>query len=132
MSPEARILGSVLQGGPVSCFNASLAPGITNNYFGLTFAGATSPRESLFDAGVVLNGGVGSGNTFGGTTSCFAAPANLADGGFGFPHFLTPGSACSDKGVIGARFDTTVLPLDLFGRPRDGGLGPDIGAVEGP
>ncbi|MDP1916818.1 MAG: carboxypeptidase-like regulatory domain-containing protein [Myxococcales bacterium] len=130
--PEARMIGPASQPGFFSCFNASLAPGITNNYFVQTFAGATSPRESLFDGGVLLNGGVGSGNTFGGTSSCFAVPANLPDGGFGFPHFLAPGSACADKGVIGARVDTTLLPLDLFGRPRDGGLGPDIGAVEGP
>ncbi|MBL9039712.1 MAG: hypothetical protein JNG84_14440, partial [Archangium sp.] len=125
--PDARLLSAGNSSSPT--FTAA---NITNNHFSNSYASAVSTREWLFDGGVVLNGGAGAGNTFGGTTTCFAAPGVLPDGGAGFPHFLAPGSACTDKGVIGTRTDATAVTLDLFSRPRDGGAGPDIGAVEGP
>lgn len=125
---ESRLLGPEQSiASATTCWNGSTT--VTNNYFA-SVTGNTSANERLLDGGVVLNGGMGSGNTFGGTTSCFA-PGTLSDGG-AFGYFLAPGSGCADKGVIGVRNDMTPVLLDFFGRPRDAGTGPDIGAVEGP
>ena len=35
-----------------------------------------------------------------------------------------------DTGVLGTRQDSSVVTLDLDGRPRDGGTAPDIGCCE--
>lgn len=123
---DARLL-SFLSGASTGtgCFTPA---NFERNYF---FTGAATPvsaSERLFDAGIPLDGGA----FFGGTTSCFAAPVAQVDGGPGFPHYLVAGSACADRGVLGVSIGGVTLDTDLFGRPRDGGAGPDIGAVEGP
>lgn len=107
------------------CFAPS---NFSNNYWVNGVANTLSTQERLFDAGIATVGG----NTWGGTSTCFATPAALADGGAGFPHFLTPGSPCADRGELTVSNAGVTIDRDLFNRPRDGGAGPDIGAVEGP
>lgn len=100
---------------------------VTANYFVHSVSPTVSAAEHLFDGGFLLDGG----NRYGGTSSCFAPPVLLGDGGLGFPHLLTPSGPCKDLGAVGQRLDGSPATLDLFGRPRDGGAGPDVGAVEG-
>ncbi len=74
-----------------------------------------------------------------------SAPVIVADGGSNLlgdllgcydlsrPHptyELAPAAPCVDTGSWGRRLDMSVVGTDLFGRPRDAGAGPDIGAWE--
>lgn len=103
-------------------------PNARSNYFFRAPSASTVPdsAEGLFDGGMLG----GNANTFG-TTNCFAPSVALADGGSSNP--LVPnGAPCLNGGVITQRTDGTPIVLDLFGRVRDAGGAPDIGAIEAP
>ncbi len=128
---------NIFQGGNASVrfitptFSSQAAPALASALFGSNYfaygMGPGAVGERLFDGGY-LDGG----NVYGGTVSCFAPAVAQPDGGAGFGYFLAANSPCKDRGVLGQRGDGTTVTLDYFGRPRDGGTGPDIGAVEGP
>ncbi|MDP1921378.1 MAG: hypothetical protein Q8L14_34375 [Myxococcales bacterium] len=74
------------------------------------------------DAGVFdLNG-----NMLAPNESCFEP--GLPDAGPAYR--LRAGARCVDRGAISTRADGTPVLLDIDGRPRDGGAGPDIGCSE--
>lgn len=117
----------IAQLNPFSGTGCYAAANYKNNYFFGYTGGPVSPSEKLFDAGILTTG---VSNTFGNTQGCFLSAASLPDGGTGFPHYLAPGSPCVDTGAIGTRINGTLVGVDRFGKTRDGGLGPDVGAVE--
>jgi hypothetical protein len=66
------------------------------------------------------------GNAFAPNASCFE-PA-MPDAGPAYR--LRASAACLDRGTFALREDGSPVLVDLDGRPRDGGTGPDIGCSE--
>jgi hypothetical protein len=96
----------------------------TGNWFTFERPGATLRSDDLIT--VVLDGGAvdAQGNRFVPNAVCLERP--------GPSPVLSAASPCLDQGQYSLRSTAQPVLTDIEGKPRDAGLGPDVGCFERP